>query len=45
MHLIINSQKQIIRKEKRVKKISNDNLNILNKFTVKIINALTEHWK
>ena len=30
MHLIINSQKQIIRKEERVQKISNDNLNILD---------------
>ena len=34
MHLIINSQKQIIRKEKRVKKISNDNLNILNNYLI-----------
>lgn len=34
MHLIINSQKQIIRKEERVKKISNDNLNILNNYLI-----------
>ena len=34
MHLIINSQKEIIRKEKRVEKISNDNLNILNNYLI-----------
>ena len=34
MHLIINSQKQIIRKEERVQKISNDNLNILNNYLI-----------
>lgn len=34
MHLLINSQKQIIRKEERVKKISNDNLNILNNYLI-----------
>lgn len=34
MHLLINSQKQIIRKEERVQKISNDNLNILNNYLI-----------
>ena len=34
MHLIINSQKEIIRKEERVKKISNDNLNVLNNYLI-----------
>ena len=34
MHLIINSQKKIIRKEERVEKISNDNLNILNNYLI-----------
>lgn len=34
MHLIINSQKEIIRKDKRVEKISNDNLNILNNYLI-----------
>lgn len=34
MHLIINSQKEIIRKEERVEKISNDNLNILNNYLI-----------
>lgn len=34
MHLIINSQKQIIRKEERVQRISNYNLNILNNYLI-----------
>lgn len=34
MHLIINSQKEIIRKEERVEKISNDNLNIVNNYLI-----------
>lgn len=34
MHLLINSQKQIIRKEERVQKISNDNLSILNNYLI-----------
>ena len=34
MHLLINSQKQIIRKEERVQKILNDNLNILNNYLI-----------
>lgn len=34
MHLIINSQKEIIRKEERVEKILNDNLNILNNYLI-----------
>lgn len=34
MHLIINSQKEIIRKEERVKKLSNNNLNVLNNYLI-----------
>lgn len=34
MRLIINSQKQIIRKEEKVQKISDNNLNILNKYLI-----------
>ena len=34
MHLIINSQKQIIRKEERAQRISNDNLIILNNYLI-----------
>ncbi len=34
MHLIINSQKQIIREEERVQKITDDNLYILNNYLI-----------